>query len=81
MPWYQYFWTEEAIEHLAEHDISPDDFEFVLEHPTSKTVLSDSSGRPLVFGFTTDGRYVAAVFELLPDGITVIPVTSYEVPE
>jgi hypothetical protein len=81
MPWYQYVWTDDTIEHLAEHDITPDEFEFVMEHPTSKTMLSEASGRPMVFGFTPDGRYVAAIFELLPDRITVIPVTCYEVPE
>jgi hypothetical protein len=81
MPWYQYVWTDDAIEHLAEHDIAPEDFEFVLEHPVSKATISDSSGRPMVFGFTSDGRYVAAVFELLSDGVTAIPVTCYEVSE
>jgi hypothetical protein len=81
MPWYQYIWTDEIAGHLAEHDISPDDFEFALENPVSKTILSDSSGRPMVFGYTPDGRLVAAIFELLPDRVTVIPVTCYEVPE
>ena len=80
VPWYQYIWTVEAEEHLAEHDITPDEFEWVMEHPTSKTT-SDSSGRPMVFGYTTDGRQVAATFELLEDGMTIIPVTCYEVPE
>lgn len=81
MPWYQYVWTDQAIEHLAEHDMTPEDFEHVMEHPQSKTLISDSSGRPMVFGFTPDGRYAAAIFELLPDRVTVIPVTCYEVPE
>jgi uncharacterized DUF497 family protein len=80
VPWFQYIWSEEAVEHLAEHGISQDDFEFVMEHPISKTT-SDSSGRPLVFGYTSDGRHIAAIFELLDDGITVVPVTCYEVPE
>lgn len=80
MPWFQYIWTDEVEEHLAEHGVTPDDFEWVLLHSREKA-SSDSSGRPLVFGHTPDGRHVAAIFELLDDGITVIPVTCYEVPE
>jgi uncharacterized DUF497 family protein len=80
VPWYHYIWTEQAEEHLAEHDITSEEFEWVLEHAESKAA-SDSSGRPLVFGYTPDGRYVAAIYELLEDGVTVIPVTCYEVSE
>lgn len=80
MPWFHYIWTEEAIEHLEEHDITSEDFEWVMEHPTSKAT-SDSSGRPMVFGYTPDGRFVAEIVELLDDGVTAIPVTCYEVSE
>ncbi len=30
MPYFDFLWTEEIIAHLAEHDISPDDFEHVV---------------------------------------------------
>jgi hypothetical protein len=45
-----YLWTDEIIAHLAEHDVSPEDFEYVLENPTKKG-KSDSSGRPCVWGY------------------------------
>lgn len=35
---------------------------------------------PVVWGYTSDGRYIIAVYELV-DEITVIPITAYEVPE
>jgi hypothetical protein len=35
-----------------------------------------------VFGYTSAGRYIAVVFEVIDDEpITIYPVTAYEVPE
>ena len=76
---FDFLWTDEIIDHLAEHGISQNDFESVVLHPTSKG-LSRSSGLPCVWGHTEDGRYVIAVYEEL-DAITLLPVTAYEVPE
>ncbi|HET6881970.1 MAG TPA: hypothetical protein VFI31_17520 [Pirellulales bacterium] len=74
-----YLWTDEIIAHLAEHDVTPEDFEFVLDHPI-KQGKSDSSGRPCVWGYTEHGRHLIAVYQRLDD-LTILPVTAYEVPE
>ncbi|MBI1831258.1 MAG: DUF4258 domain-containing protein [Planctomycetes bacterium] len=74
-----YFWTDEVIDHLAEHDLTAEDFEFVVDNPVDKG-KSDSSGRPVVWGYTEDGRFIMAVYSRLEDG-TIVPVTAYEVPE
>jgi len=79
MPWYHYLWTDEAIEHIDEHGISPEDFEQVA-NDADRIARSDSSGLPCVFGHTDDGRYIIAVFEQV-DETTRLPVTAYEVPE
>ena len=79
MPAYDFVWTEEIVTHLAEHDISQDDFEDVVNHPVRKG-KSDTSDRPAAWGYTSDGRYIIAVFEKI-DFMTVMPVTAYEVPE
>jgi hypothetical protein len=44
-------WTDEIIAHLAEQDVTPEDFEDVLDNPTKKG-KSASSGRPCVWGYT-----------------------------
>jgi len=62
MPYFDFVWTEEIIAHLAEHDISPDDFEHVVMNP-QRTGKSRSSGDPAVWGYTQDGRYIIAVPE------------------
>ena len=79
MPYFEFLWTDENIEHLAEHDISQDDFEQVACEPESKGI-SRSSGLSAAWGYTEDGRYIMVVYEELED-ITILPVTAYEVPE
>lgn len=78
-PYYDCLWTEEIINHLAEHDISPDDFEQVVMQP-ERTGKSRSTGNPVAWSYTQDGRYILAVYEKIDFG-TVVPVTAYEVPE
>ena len=77
MPYYEYFWTDEITEHLAQHSVSPEDFEAVVSHPESRDV-SRTTKRPSCFGETPDGRYLYCVYEMLDD-ITVVPVTAYAV--
>ena len=79
MPFYFFVWTDDIIEHLAEHDVTPEDFQFVLENP-AKRGTSDSSGLPVVWGHTADGRFLIAIYQKLDD-VTILPVTAYEVPE
>lgn len=74
-----FLWTDEIADHLAEHGVSPDDFEHVVCHPYSKG-YSRSTALPAAWGHTEDGRYIITVYEELDD-VTVLPVTAYEVPE
>lgn len=66
------------VQHIAEHDVSMEDVEEVLNDRSSRTTYSESSGRPITFGWTADGRYLAVIWELVDDDpLTVYPVTSY----
>jgi hypothetical protein len=78
MPYYEFIWTPEIIAHLAEHGVSPDDFEGVVTK-SERTGKSQSSGLPVAWGYTDDRRYILAVYEMI-DFTTVLPVTAYEVP-
>ena len=79
MAFLDFIWTEEIIKHLSDHGISQDDFEAVVCHPTS-TGLSRSSGLPVSWGYTSDGRYILVVYERIEQE-TILPVTAYEVRE
>ena len=79
VPAYDFLWTDEIVEHLAEQGVSQDDFEHVVCNPSSEG-LSWSSGLPCEWGYTPDGRYIIAVYEELDD-VTILPTTAYEVLE
>ena len=77
MPHLFFIWNDEIVEYIALHGVTPSEFEEVVL--ASKDVRkSHSSGRPIVFGGTSTGKFLACVFEYIgPD--QVAPVTAYEV--
>ena len=80
VPYYDIIWNPEPggnVEHIAENDLTPDDVEAVLLYPVAEDI-SRSSGRPMVYGFTPDGRYIVVVYEGIDDH-TLYPVTAYVV--
>ena len=73
---------EGNVQHIAEHDVTPDEVEEVLNDRLSKDAYSKSSGRPMTFGWTDAGRYLAVVWELVEeDPLMIYPVTAYDAPE
>ena len=79
MPYYYFAWTPENEEHLAEHDVTPEEFEEVVSNPDYEDI-SRSSGNPIAFGSTSEGRYLCCVFKRLGDDI-IEPVTAFDVEE
>lgn len=64
---------------VVEHDVSRDEVDDVVSDPTNPTTESDSSGRPVTFGWTQTGRYLAVVWEhVTDDPYTIKPVTAYD---
>ena len=81
---FQIIWDDPAdpegnVEHVAEHGLTIDDVECVLNEPLSEA-HSDSSGRPCCFGYTPSGEYIIVIYEIVSDD-GVYPVTAYQVPE
>jgi hypothetical protein len=79
MPYYFFLWTPEIVEHLAEHEVTPEGFEEVVSDPDSED-RSRSSENLIAFGSTAEGRLLCCVFKRF-DGDTVEPVTAYDVGE
>jgi len=67
------------VQHIAEHGLTIDEVEFVLQNPVS-AANSDSSGRPCCFGYTPAEEYIIVIYEQMDDD-GVYPVTAYHVPE
>jgi len=55
------------------------EIEQVLRNPVDMDV-SESSGRPIAFGRTSKGRFLAVVYEQV-DEVTVYPITAFDVEE
>jgi uncharacterized DUF497 family protein len=69
--------------HIAEHGLTPEEVESALFDDKTTFDVSDSSGRPIAFGKTVTGRFIAVVFEVLnpADPLILRPITAYDVPE
>lgn len=81
MPYVLFVWNDEVIGYLAQHGVSPEEFEEVVVNAKT-TFRSRSSERPIVFGPTSTGKFLACVFEYTgPNRDEVLPVTAYEVDE
>ena len=63
--------------HIAEHGLTIEDVEFVVENPTTEET-SRATGRPCCFGYTPGGDFIIVVYEEI-DEETIYPVTAYEV--
>ncbi len=69
------------VQHLRQHDVSIEEAEEVLLNPHSSRAVSRSSGLPTAFGWTSTGRHLAVVYELVDDDpLTLRPVTAYDAP-
>jgi hypothetical protein len=84
MRFFQVVWDDDDqpdgnVQHIAEHGLTIEDIEFVLENPTREGA-SGSTGRPCCFGYTPGGDFIIVVYEQV-DAETIYPLTAYEVPE
>lgn len=76
MPYYDFFWTDEIVEHLEQHGVSVEEFKQVVMSPEA-IGESRSTGRPCCWGETAGGRFLFCVFEKI-DRDTILPVTAFE---
>lgn len=82
MPVYFFHWTAEIVEHLADNDVTPEEFEAVVEDHRSRMTTSESTGRPARIGMTDEGRILFCVFDWIDEEQTEIePRTAYEIGE
>jgi hypothetical protein len=84
MRFIQVIWDDEDqpegnVQHIAEHGLTVDDVEYVLENP-AREGISSSTERPCCLGRTPSGDFIIVVYEKV-DKDSIYPVTAYEVPE
>lgn len=69
------------VQHVAEHGITIEEFEEVVLNPKNPVTESRSSDNFITFGYTSTGKHIAVVWELVSDDPKAIrPVTAFEAP-
>jgi hypothetical protein len=69
------------VQHIAEHDVAVEEAEEAVRASYETATASQSSGRPTVFGWTSTGKYLAVVFEIVEETLPqVYVVTAFEAP-
>jgi hypothetical protein len=74
------------VHYIQASDLTPREVEDILDNLDARAVPSFGSPadaeRWIVFGWTSTGRHIAVVFEILcDDPYYVRPITSYDTPE
>jgi hypothetical protein len=69
------------LAHIAAAGLTPEEVEDVLTAPDPDADSSNRTGRPVVFGTTSTGKYIIVVYERTEENrVAVIrPITAYEV--
>lgn len=72
---------EGNAQHIAEHGVTIEEAEEVVRDSYEAATASRSSGRPTVFGWTSTGKYLAVIFEVVDEALPqVYVVTAFEAP-
>ena len=77
--WDDYDNPEGNVQHIAEHGLTIEDVEHVLDNPLDKRT-SRSTGRPCCFGYTPGGDFIIVIYEQV-NAETIYPVTAHELAE
>jgi uncharacterized protein len=74
---YQFFWTDERIDHIAVHNVRPEEVEQVCFGNSLVLRAKSTGANPVyyVFGQTESGRYLFCVVIQFPDG-NGFPITA-----
>lgn len=75
MPWFDFFWYDQNIAHLAVNGVTPEEFEEVVMK--AKRFDFSRSGRDMVQGTTSAGRYLVCIFDRI-DEVSIMPITAFE---
>ena len=69
------------VEHVGLNGLTPDEVDEVLLDDSIPIGRSRSSNRPYRFGWTSTGKHIIVIWEVVSDDpLIIVPVTAYEVP-
>jgi uncharacterized DUF497 family protein len=59
---YEFRWNEWNLEHIAEHGVSPEEAEYVVEYPDARYPEQAGDDKYRVRGQSAGGRYLQVVY-------------------
>jgi uncharacterized protein len=70
---YEFDWDAANAAHLAQHDVSPDEFEQAFKHPRiEEQVIGKGESRVWALGNTDAGRYLTLVYTVRGNKIRAV---------
>lgn len=79
---YEFRWNQWNVEHIAEHGVSANDAERVVNSPARGFPRFLGDGRYLVQGAVTGGQYIQVIYIFSPAGVVYViharPLTDAE---
>jgi hypothetical protein len=77
---YNFLWNDGNIEYIAQHDVTPDEFEEAFECGQDVDNRDEAGGHEARIGEDTRGRLLFVIFDDI-DGIDIVPVNAFEIDE
>jgi len=66
---------------LDGHDVTIEEIDELFHSDDIERSFSRRSGKPMIFGWTSTGKYLAVIYEeVMDDPLIVYPITAFPVP-
>lgn len=65
-------WNDWNKDHIADHGVSPEEAEFVVNHVASGFPRREGDGKYRVWGQSQRGRYLQVIYIFSPPGVTYV---------
>ena len=69
---YGFRWNEWNVNHVAEHGVTPEEAEYIINRATRPFPRKQASGKYLVRGQTESGRWVQAIYVVDPEPLAYV---------
>lgn len=77
MPYFVFRWNKRRLRHIADNDVTREEFERVVLS-ANELIVSKTSGLPSAIGYTQSGRKLFCSFRIVDD-LYCVPVTAFEI--
>jgi hypothetical protein len=66
-----FVWNDKNVDHIAKHNVTPDEAEYVVLHPSTGYPVPHEGDKILARGQTAPGEFLQVIYVLLEDAVDV----------